>query len=43
MNDRQTRIERIERQNKALDFWISRGVFFLSAFLTACALDTWIL
>lgn len=43
MNDRQSRIERIERQNEAMDAFIARGVFILSAILTACALDTWVL
>lgn len=43
MRDNRTRIERIERQNRALDAWISRGVFVLSVFLTAFALHYWVL
>lgn len=43
MRDNRTSIERIERQNEALDVFIARGVFVLSAILTALALDAWVL
>lgn len=46
MKDHRTRIERIERierQNDALETFIARCVFVGSATVTALALDAWVL